>query len=196
MYWKPEGKSEVGGEKSHLLPCSIRQLLLEYSSAGYNPSPAGPHQSPRPREQHWDQGGMERRGMCVPPSTEANPARISLILAVVTAILSCRLVQDQLGVSAFTPHQSIKVEILLILASKENPAGLVSKAPFGHGCSKWQQQTKKAWLVQYIPRAQGPPPIQVNPQTPTEFKGSKPEPPGCFWMCQQHELSEQDNYFS
>lgn len=54
--------------------------------------------------------------------------------------------------------------------------GLVSKAPFGHGCSEWQEQTKKAWLVQYIPRVQGPPPIQVNPQTPTEFKGSKPEP--------------------
>lgn len=66
-------------------------------------NPPGPGSSTGTRQ------GWKEEGMCVPPSTEANPTRISLILAVVTAILSCRLVQDQLGVSAFTPHQSIKV---------------------------------------------------------------------------------------
>lgn len=56
-----KGKARWGGEKSHLLPRSIGQSLLEYSSVGYDPSPAGSHQSPRQ--------GWEKAGMCVPPST-------------------------------------------------------------------------------------------------------------------------------
>lgn len=71
--------------KNHLLPRSVRQLLLGYLSAGYDPSPspAGPHRSPGPgssagTRQGWvmDKGwGMVDDGRLrdVCPSLQTSP---------------------------------------------------------------------------------------------------------------------------
>lgn len=121
MYWKPGGKRQ---KKSHLLPRWVGQFLLARGERrAHSPgmaTGAGPGCLQLPSEKILGHP---------PPSRLIKQARSHLSWAVVWSILLYCEGKGRLGFPPFPiPCQSIKVQVLFILPSKENTMALVTKA--------------------------------------------------------------------